>query len=208
MPQTEHSAGCSDSTMVDASHAPGSSQGVGPQCGFAIVCAVTEFVERVDDGDRVLGVVDRGDAVRHRWLHRISTSVCRDEHGRFLVYRRAEGLPSFPGYYEVTFGGAVNVGESYQAAAARELAEELGVHARVRFVLKFLCHGELGSYWLGVHEAIIVDDIDPDPDEVAWLGWMTEPELRDATDRHRFIPDGQEAFRRYVAAHSVQPRNS
>jgi isopentenyldiphosphate isomerase len=156
--------------------------------GPTIVCAVTEFVERVDGQDRVLGVVDRGAAVRRGWLHRISTSVCRDEHGRFLVYRRAEGLPRFPGYYEVTFGGAVNVGESYQAAAARELAEELGVHVPVRFVLKFVCHGELGSYWLGVHEAVIAGDIDPDPREVAWLGWMTGPELREAVHRHRFIP--------------------
>lgn len=171
------------------------------------MCAVTEFVEHVDDQDRVLGVVDRGAAVRHGWLHRISTSVCRDEDGRFLVYRRAEGLTRFPGYYEVTFGGAVNVGESYHAAAARELAEELGVHVPVRFVLKFLCHGELGSYWLGIHEAVIAGAIDPDSREVAWLGWMTGPELREAVQRHRFIPDGQEAFRRYLAAQGPQPHN-
>jgi ADP-ribose pyrophosphatase YjhB (NUDIX family) len=107
----------------------------------------------------------------------------------------------------VTFGGAVNVGESYQAAAARELAEELGVHVPVRFLLKFLCHGELGSYWLGIHEAVIAGDVDPDPGEVAWLGWMTGPELREAVHRHRFIPDGQEAFRRYLAAQGPQPRN-
>jgi hypothetical protein len=74
-------------------------------------------------------------------------------------------------------------------------------------VLKFLCHGELGSYWLGIHEAVIAGDIDPDPREVAWLGWMTGPELREAVHRHRFIPDGQEAFRRYLAAQGPQPRN-
>ncbi|WP_199561946.1 phosphotransferase [Micromonospora deserti] len=145
---------------------------------------MTELVKHVDDQDRVLGVVGRGAAVHHGWLHRISTSIWRDEDGRFLVYRRAERLPRFPGYYEVTFGGAVNVGESYQAAAARELAEELGVHVPVRFVLKFLCHGERGSYWLGIHEAVITGPVDPDPREVAWLG----PILRNTTgarmDRH------------------------
>ncbi|MFI9848666.1 hypothetical protein ACIHFD_67525 [Nonomuraea sp. NPDC051941] len=48
---------------------------------------MTELVERVDGQDRVLGVVDRDDAIRRGWLHRIATTVCRDELGRFLVYR-------------------------------------------------------------------------------------------------------------------------
>ncbi|MGW0199478.1 NUDIX domain-containing protein [Nonomuraea sp. NPDC003201] len=91
----------------------------------------------------------RDDAIRRGWLHRIATTVCRDELGRFLVYRRAGGLSGYPGYHEVAFGGAVDVGESYQAAASRELAEELGVDVPVREVVTFLCHGEIGSYWLG-----------------------------------------------------------
>jgi isopentenyldiphosphate isomerase len=168
---------------------------------------VAELVERVDDQDRVLGVVDRGDAERHGWLHRIATSVCRNETGRFLVYRRAADLPRYPDYYEVTFGGAVKVGESYETAAARELAEELGIDAPVRLVLTFLCHGELGSYWLGVHEAVIAGPIDPDPREVAWYGWLSEAELREEIHRRPFIPDGQEAFRRYLAAQRPQTRH-
>ncbi|MFF0311734.1 NUDIX domain-containing protein [Streptosporangium sp. NPDC004379] len=131
---------------------------------------MTEPVEHVDDQDRVLGVVSRDDAVRHGWLHRIATTVCRDEPGRFLVCRRAEGLSRYPGYYEVTFGGAVGVGESYQAAAAREIAEELGVDVPVREVVRFLCHGEIASYWLGVHEAVITGDVSPDPHAVSWAG--------------------------------------
>ena len=124
------------------------------------------------------------------------------------MYRRADGLSRFPSYYEVTFGGAVDVGESYQAAAVRELAEELGVRVPVRLVLKFLCHGALGSYWLGVHEAVIASNMDPDPGEVAWLGWMTSTELHEAVQRHRFIPDGQEAFCRYLAVQGISPGTS
>ncbi|MET7330817.1 NUDIX domain-containing protein [Nonomuraea sp. NPDC005650] len=166
---------------------------------------MTELVERVDDQDRVLGVVARDDAVRCGWLHRIATTVCRDELGRFLVYRRAEGLSRYPGYYEVAFGGAVDVGESYQAAAARELAEELGVDVPVREVVTFLCRGEIGSYWLGVYEAVIVGDVSPDPKAVSWVGWLTSAELSEVVGRHRFIPDGQEALRRYLQARAASP---
>src|SRR6185503_8752903 len=53
---------------------------------------VGELVERVDERDRVIGVVERADAVRNGWLHRVATTVCRDASGRVLVCRRADGL--------------------------------------------------------------------------------------------------------------------
>jgi isopentenyldiphosphate isomerase len=55
-----------------------------------------ELVERVDEQDRVLEVVERAEAVRRRWMHRIATTICRDPTGRILVLRRAEGHVRFP----------------------------------------------------------------------------------------------------------------
>lgn len=55
-----------------------------------------DLVEHVDDYDRVIGGVDRRTATQHGWLHRISTSFCRDEDGRILVHRRADGLARSP----------------------------------------------------------------------------------------------------------------
>jgi 8-oxo-dGTP pyrophosphatase MutT (NUDIX family) len=156
-----------------------------------------ELVERVDEQDRVLGVVDRNAAIENRWLHRVATTVCRDSGGRLLVHRRPEGLSRFPGQYDWLVGGAVGVGESYEEAAARELTEELGVRAPVRFGFKFLCRGAVSPYWLGVHEAVVGETVFPDPAEIAWHGWMTEDELRDAIARWTFVPDGLEALRRW-----------
>lgn len=156
-------------------------------------------MERVDEQDRVLGVVDRGDAVRNRWLHRIATTVCRDPEGRFLVHRRSDGVSRFPGQYNWLIGGAVDVGESYASAAARELAEELGVRADARFVLRFLCRGAISPYWLGLHEATIDRAVTPDPSEIAWHTWLTEDELRATVGGSSFVPDGRDAFARYQA---------
>jgi hypothetical protein len=41
-----------------------------------------EPVERVDDQHRVLAVVDRSEAIRRGWPHRVATTFCRDEQGR------------------------------------------------------------------------------------------------------------------------------
>jgi 8-oxo-dGTP pyrophosphatase MutT (NUDIX family) len=158
-----------------------------------------EMVEQVDDQDRVLRVVRRRDAISNGWLHRVATTVCRDGQGRILIHRRSEGLARFPGQYEVMVGGAVGVGESYEAAAARELSEELGIRVPVRFLFKYLNRSGLSPHWLGIHEAVIPDVMAPDPLEVAWHGWLTESELRQALRRWRFTPDSHDAFGRYAA---------
>ncbi|MEV1005333.1 NUDIX domain-containing protein [Nonomuraea sp. NPDC050202] len=163
----------------------------------AIVSRMGELVERVDERDRVLGVVDRAEAERRRWMHRIATTICRDPMRRILVLRRAEQHTRFPGHYDVMVGGAVDVGESYEDAAARELSEELGADVLVRFMFKFLCRDGVSPVWFGVHEAVITEPLVPDPSEIAWHAWLTELELREVVDRWPFVPGGREALRRY-----------
>ncbi|RII13834.1 Nudix hydrolase [Streptomyces sp. YIM 130001] len=163
-----------------------------------------ELVERVDDQDRVLGVVTRRQAVREGWLHRVAVTVCRDERGRILVHRRSDQLSRYPGLYEVEAGGAVHAGESYEQAAARELAEELGLHVLPRLLFTFLNRSGQSPHWLAVHEAVTPDTVTADPDEVAWHGWLTEPELRSALPGWRFTPDSHEVFGRYLAFRAVR----
>ncbi|MFJ3723048.1 NUDIX hydrolase [Streptomyces sp. NPDC090045] len=156
-----------------------------------------ELVDRVDEQDQVLGVVDRAEAIRQGWLHRIATIVCRDEDGRFLVHRRPDDSSRFPGRYNWMLGGAADAGESYEEAAARELLEELGVHANPSFVLKFLCTGAISPYWLGLHEVVIASPVRPSAGEVAWHDWLTATELESLVRREEFVPDAREAFDRY-----------
>ncbi|MEU6541417.1 NUDIX domain-containing protein [Streptomyces sp. NPDC047000] len=168
------------------------------------MCVVDESVERVDGLDRVLGVVSRREAVREGWLHRVAVTLCRDDRGRILVHRRSEQVSRFPGFYEVVVGGAAHVGESYEQAAARELAEELGIRALPRLLFTFVNRSGLSPHWLGVHEAVVPDAVVPDPDEVAWHGRLTEPELGSALSEWRFTPDSHEIFRRYRAFRSAR----
>jgi 8-oxo-dGTP pyrophosphatase MutT (NUDIX family) len=163
-----------------------------------------EMVEQVDDQDRVLRVVGRRDAISNGWLHRVATTVCRDGHGRILIHRRSEGLARFPGHHEVMVGGAVGVGESYEAAAIRELGEELSVRVPVRLLFKYLNRSGLSPHWLGVHEAVIPDVLAPDPREVAWYDWLTESEVRQALQGWRFTPDSRDAFDRYLTTETDQ----
>jgi 8-oxo-dGTP pyrophosphatase MutT (NUDIX family) len=125
---------------------------------------------------------------------------------------RPEQVSRFPGHCELGVGGAAEVGESYEQAAARELSEELGVRASVCLRFTFLNRGGLSPHWLGVCDAVVPETVVPDPGEVAWHAWLTEFELRRALRQWTFTPDTQAVFDRYLACRaastSAQERSS
>lgn len=116
-----------------------------------------------------------------------SVAVFRD--GRVLIARRARG--PMLGVYSLP-GGGVELGETLQQAALRELAEEVGVEADI---LAFIDHIEpIVHEGERVREHYVIAAFlarwrageprtGPEADEVAWVdpldiaGWPTTPEL-------------------------------
>jgi len=87
-----------------------------------------EAVEVVDPAGVVVAVVTRAEMRRHRLRHRTVAVAVTDAAGqRLLVHRRADWKDVWPSRWDVAFGGVVAVGETWAAAARRELAEEAGV---------------------------------------------------------------------------------
>ena len=68
--------------------------------------------------------------------------MVRSTAGEILVHRRAETKSFAPGEWDLGFGGGVAVGESYEAAAARELAEEAGIATPLRLITGYRYDGE------------------------------------------------------------------
>jgi 8-oxo-dGTP pyrophosphatase MutT (NUDIX family) len=86
-----------------------------------------ELVDVVDDDDVVVATVPRAVMRRERLRHRVSFVVIRATDGRILVHRRSDDKDVWPGRWDLAVGGVVTAGEPYDAAAERELAEEVGV---------------------------------------------------------------------------------
>ena len=89
--------------------------------------ANSELVDEVDIDDRVLRVVPRSVMRRDRLRHRAVFVAVTDGEGRLLVHRRSDGKDVWPGWFDIAVGGVVASGESYESAATREVAEEVGV---------------------------------------------------------------------------------
>lgn len=93
--------------------------------------AADEPVEVVDLEGRVTGVVPRHEMRRRRLRHRCTFVVVQDSAGQVLVHRRAPTKDLWPDRWDLAAGGVAAVGEEWEAAARRELAEELGVEGVV-----------------------------------------------------------------------------
>ncbi|MFC9327987.1 NUDIX hydrolase [Kitasatospora sp. NPDC057015] len=158
-----------------------------------------EVLDVVDAQDRVTGTATRGEVYRLGLTHRCVFVLVRDPRGRIFVHRRTDTKMFAPGAYDMFVGGVVGAGESYPDAAVREAEEELGVSGiRPRPLFRFLFEQEGLSWWCDVSEATWDGPVAPQVEEVAWHGWLTEAELHARLTDWDVVPDGREAYRRYL----------
>ena len=159
-----------------------------------------ELVDLVDDEDRVGGQAWRRRVRRQKLLHRGAAVLCRDPAGAVYVHRRTDTKDVFPGRYDMLAGGVVAAGESYEVAAARELAEELGVVGpQPRFVLKHRYTGADNPNWTALFEVVWDGPVRPQPTEIAWGAFLPLPELVARLETWPFVPDSVEMFERWLA---------
>ena len=126
--------------------------------------AVPELIEVVDADDVVIEIADRVRVRAERLRHRTAFVVVRSTRGEILAHRRAETKSTAPGEWDLGFGGGVAVGESYEAAAARELVEEAGISTPLRLVTDYSYDGadsvEIGRLYETVSDGPFVHPAD------------------------------------------------
>lgn len=105
-----------------------------------------ELFDLVDEQDVVIGQVTRGEAHSNpALLHRSVQTLVFDSAGRVLLQLRSARKDLYPHYYCASASGHVIAGDTYEATARRELAEELGVSATVTFLGTALVRSPLES---------------------------------------------------------------
>ena len=91
------------------------------------MAADAELVEVVDEHGAVSAVVTRAEVRAKNLRHRCTYVAVITGGDRLVVHQRADWKDVYPAFWDICFGGLPGVGEPWDDAARRELAEEAGV---------------------------------------------------------------------------------
>ncbi|WP_052397256.1 NUDIX domain-containing protein [Streptomyces sp. NRRL F-5123] len=166
-----------------------------------------EVIDIVDEHDVVVGRARRADAYARGLRHRAAFVLVTDGAGRVFVHRRTPQKLIFPSLYDLFVGGVLGTGESYDEAAHREAEEELGVSGlpQPEPLFRFLYEEGGHSWWSAVYRVRCDLPVAPQPEEVAWHGFLTQEELALRLTEWQWVPDGLEAYRRLLAWRAEHP---
>ena len=103
-----------------------------------------EILEVFDRHNRLVGQASRGSIHRLGLRHRSVGILVFDTAGRLYVQLRQAHKDRYPRHWDTSAAGHVSPGESYAAAAARELAEELGFREDLSLVGYLTASAETG----------------------------------------------------------------
>ena len=136
-----------------------------------------ELLDLVDEQDRVIGAMRRSE-VYARGLHniRVVNLFIKNSKGELWIPRRTAHKRSYPLYLDMSMGGHVEHGETYEETFVRELKEELNIDAAE-------CDARLLGYLTpqahDVHAFMKVWEIQQDqaprynPDDFVEYFWLT-----------------------------------
>jgi 8-oxo-dGTP pyrophosphatase MutT (NUDIX family) len=116
---------------------------------------VTEdmLIDAVDDHDVPVGVIQRSEVFVKRQNFRVIHNLVFNSRGDLLVQRLASTRVRHPGYWGSSVAGYVFAGESYEAAASRRLAEELGVRLPLTFLGKTVMDDEGCQKFISIYRS-------------------------------------------------------
>lgn len=149
-------------------------------------------IQIVDEQDNPIGNASKQEAWRKGLKFRIVRITVIDENGRMLIQKRSEKMELYPGRWDNSAAGHVDVGEDYYKAALRELKEELGIEGYdledVGYyydesindwrIMKRFTH----AYRIVLHENI--SKLSLQEEEVASTKWMKISEVKDLVKNH------------------------
>jgi 8-oxo-dGTP pyrophosphatase MutT (NUDIX family) len=161
--------------------------------------AADEIVSLVDEHGAAVGEARRSRMRRENLRHAATGVLLRDPQGRIYVHRRSPAKDWCPGCHDAAAGGVLRPGEQPEPAAARELAEELGVEGvALRFLVTHLYEDETVRCFEHVYEATYDGAVHHVDGEVVWGGWMKLPSLGRLLDDPSwpFVPDTRSLLER------------
>lgn len=148
----------------------------------------TELLYHVRRDDSVVGSVDRDHAHIASILHRAGIVFLVRSDGKVLIQYRSPRKIIFPDRFDSSVAFHVTYGESYEGAATRELREETGVSAPVRYLGKFPHQDPPENQIVAVFVSKSTSPVTMDPEEATDAQFYSKHKVDDIVASGKVTP--------------------
>jgi 16S rRNA (adenine1518-N6/adenine1519-N6)-dimethyltransferase len=131
-----------------------------------------ESLQVVDEQDRPIRGVDRATVHAERLLHRAIHIFVLNNAGELFLQRRSYRKDTFPRKWDSSAAGHVDLGETYEACATRELREELGLVDQLREIGRVPASEKTGQEFIRIYQAEADEIIDLNEEEIETGGFF------------------------------------
>jgi isopentenyl-diphosphate delta-isomerase type 1 len=134
-----------------------------------------EIFDVVDDGDEVIGQLARSEVHRRALKHRAVHVLIFNDKGEVFLQKRSLKKDCFPGTWDSSAAGHLEVGESYDACALREVREELGIKLSClpEKLFKIDACPETGHEFLWIYRCKHLGPFQLHPEEIETGDWFS-----------------------------------
>jgi len=138
-----------------------------------------ETFDVVNERDEVIGQRLRREVHQQRLFHRAVHVLVFNARGHLFLQKRSMRKDCFPGAWDSSASGHLDVGESYDACAVRELREELGMELAAPLQRLFKIDGcpETGFEFVWVYRCAAEGPFVLQPEEIERGGWFAPEEI-------------------------------
>ncbi len=138
-----------------------------------------EIFDVVDGNDRVVRQAPRREVHARGWRHRAVHVLVFNRAGELYLQKRSMTKDTAAGLWDSSASGHLGAGEDYDAAAMRELQEELGLEVRrpPRRWLRLSAGEETGQEFVWVYRLTTARRVVPDPGEIERGEWLAPREI-------------------------------
>ena len=158
-----------------------------------------ELFDIVDREDHIIGKATRQQVHGNPDLiHRVIHILIFNSVGDWYLQKRHWSKDTQPGKWDTAVGGHVDAGETYDAAAQREMEEELGiVELKPDFLYKFFHSNEFESEMVSTYSCIWDGEFLLNPDEILTGRFWNLAEIQKRKHEGIFTPQFLEELDRY-----------
>jgi len=158
-----------------------------------------EFFEIVDESGNVIGTAPRNKCHGDPSLvHRAAHVLVFNGEGKLLLQLRSKDKDIQPGKWDTSVGGHLSVGETYEKAAAREMAEELGIKGvKLHYLYDYPLRNAIESENIRSFYIVYDGEVKHQPEEIDEVRWWGLKDVRGSLGTGIFTPNFEEEFALY-----------